>query len=313
MKKILMLLVGIMLMQFEMSAKAATNDWDLLACGVKKCPKQLLQCATEGSCRKTLACNRDCGGSGSKADQQACHLVCQLGLGKESKIYPELVTCFAQNECLPKLEPGKDGICPVNETNAKDVVKLNSISDLDGTWLELKGLNCGKAGSGWEGGYDALPCRSSSWVYSKDLWWYHTSFCKPGKDQYCENSSPVHLLARPSLSLKEAGLIEVPYIDPPLKPQEERWYVLAHPHPDWMMYTYCGSTPAGSYAGLNIASRDPDARYSGIPQEVDVELRKAAAKFGVDYDSLCENEHKQCPAIRAREDVERALLDSPLF
>lgn len=311
MKRFILLGLFVVFMRNGGLASAEVSDWDLLGCGIKNCPKELFRCAGEPACRKTLACNRDCGGSGSKADQQACHLVCQLGLGKESQVYPSLVSCFADNDCLPKLEPGKDGICPVNKNNISDVVQLSSMSDLEGTWLELKGLNCGKARSGWEGGYDALPCRSSSWVYSKDLWWYHTSFCQPGSDQFCANSKLVHLLARPSLSLSEAGLMEVPYIDPPLKPQEEKWYVLAQPHPDWLMYTYCGSTPAGSYAGLNIASRAPEARYSGIPESIEAELRKTADKFGVNYDDLCENEHVKCPAVTAREDVERALSELP--
>ena len=39
------------------------------------------------------------------------------------------------------------------------------------------------------------------------------------------------------------------YTDPPLKPQTEEWRVLSWPHPDWMLYIYCGSTPTGPYAG----------------------------------------------------------------
>lgn len=39
------------------------------------------------------------------------------------------------------------------------------------------------------------------------------------------------------------------YTDPPLKPQIERWLVLSWPHPDWMLYIYCGHTPTGPYAG----------------------------------------------------------------
>ena len=40
------------------------------------------------------------------------------------------------------------------------------------------------------------------------------------------------------------------YTDPPLKPQIEKWRVLSWPHPDWMLYIYCGFTPTGPYAGL---------------------------------------------------------------
>ena len=39
------------------------------------------------------------------------------------------------------------------------------------------------------------------------------------------------------------------YTDPPLVPQNEEWRVLSWPHPDWMLYIYCGSTPTGEYAG----------------------------------------------------------------
>ena len=56
-----------------------------------------------------------------------------------------------------------------------------------------------------------------------------------------------------SLPLPSSPLLTFPpthrYTDPPLKPQTEEWRVLSWPHPDWMLYIYCGSTPTGPYAG----------------------------------------------------------------
>lgn len=288
------------------SAIAKNSDWDILGCGIRHCGVQLLKCATEKECRDTLQCNKRCGGAGSKADQQACHLVCQLELGKKSQNYPELVSCFGENSCLPKLPEGSDGICPVNESNIGEVHVLNDISEIEGTWREVRGLNCGQAGSGWEGGYDALPCRSSSWIVQDQKWWYHTSFCKPGVNNDCARSKPAYLLARPEISEEIPGLIKFHYVDPPLKPQEEQWYVLSKPSSDWMMYTYCGSTPAGRYAGLNVITKDNASNQSNaIPRRVERELRRVAKRFDINFDQLCENRHNGCPAITARDDIAR--------
>ena len=283
---------------------AQNTDGELLKCGLKKCPIGLFLCVLEPACRKTLACNRKCGSAGEQSGQQACHLVCQLDQGKNSKLYSPLVQCLAENGCLPSLPEGTDGQCPVTSENRHKVHVLTSLDEIEGTWLEIGGLNCGVPGSNWEGGYDALPCRSDSWVYNAQQWWYHTSFCAPSEDGSCNENGPVHLIAEPRLSNQEPGLLEVPYTNPPLQPQHELWYILSRPDPDWIMYTYCGSTPVGEYAGLNIMTRIPEPSHDAMPPEVESAFRQAAIDFNFSFDDMCVTDQSECPQVTANEDVQ---------
>ena len=280
------------------------SDFSLAMCAATKCTGQFFNCMKDKNCRDTLNCNRKCGSSGTKADQQACHLVCQLDKGLGNKHYQSFIGCGVKNDCIPKLPEGVDGTCPVNESNMDQVYQLSSIKELEGTWLEVRGRNCGVKGSKWEGGYDALPCRNSSWVFSDQDWWYHTSFCSPGSGGNCKGKKPVHLIASPSINPNNPALLDVDYTNPPLKPQEEEWYVISKPHPDWLMYAYCGENPAAKYAGVNIITRTPKPWETGIPAEVESELKKSAEKFGIEYDQMCSGDHRNCPKFDAQKDVE---------
>ncbi len=282
---------------------AANSDFQLLLCGLTKCPLEMTLCLLDPACLETLTCNAECGSSGGRSDQQACHLVCQLEQGEESEIYGYLVQCFADNGCLPSLPEGTDGRCLVTSENIHHVHVLGSLDEIEGTWREVRGLNCGEPGSNWEGGYDALPCRASSWVFNAEQWWYHTSFCAPAEDGSCGEQGAVHLIAEPRLSDAEPGLLEVPYTNPPLQPQDEQWYILSRPDPDWVMYTYCGSTPVGEYAGVNIMTRVPDPSDAAMPAEVEAAFRQAAVDFDFNYDDMCITDQSQCPPVTAEEDV----------
>ena len=283
---------------------AANSDLELLMCGLTKCTLQMILCALEPACREILACNSECGSAGVQSDQQACHLFCQLAQGEQSDIYGFLVQCFADNGCLPTLPEGTDGQCPVTSENIHKVHVLESLDEIEGTWLETRGLNCGVPGSNWEGGYDALPCRSSSWVYNAQQWWYHTSFCAPAEDGSCSEKGAVHLIGELRLSDQEPGLLEVFYTNPPLQPQHERWYILSRPDPDWIMYTYCGSTPIGEYAGVNVMTRVPEPSNAAMPPEVDAAFRQAAREFDFSYEDMCITDQSQCPPVTAEEDVQ---------
>lgn len=282
----------------------AGSDIELFICGLTKCPLETALCVLEPNCRETLECNSECGSAGVKSEQQACHLVCQLAQGQMSEGYSPLVQCFANNGCLPTLPAGTDGKCPVNSENMHKVHVLKNLSEIEGTWLEVRGLNCGVAGSNWEGGYDALPCRSDSWVFNAGKWWYHTSFCAPTADRSCDERGAVHLIGEPRIIDLEPGLLEVPYVNPPLQPQHERWYVLSRPDPDWIMYTYCGSTPIGEYAGLNVMTRVPEPSNAAMPPEVDAAFRQAAREFEFSYEDMCITDQSRCPPVKAEEDVQ---------
>ncbi|NLX12601.1 MAG: hypothetical protein GXY44_02970 [Phycisphaerales bacterium] len=282
---------------------SANSDLELLLCGLTKCPLRMFLCVLEPACRETLTCNSQCGSAGVRSQQQACHLACQLDQGSRSGIYSSLVQCFANNGCLPTLPEGTDGQCLVNSDNIHKVHVLESLDELDGTWLEIRGLNCGVPGSNWEGGYDALPCASDSWIYHAQQWWYHTSFCAPAENESCNEQGVVHLIAEPRLSDQETGLLEVFYINPPLQPQHERWYILSRPDPDWIMYTYCGSTPIGEYAGVNIMTRVPEPSNDAMPPEVEAAFRQAAQEFNFPYEDMCVTDQSPCPPVTAEADV----------
>jgi len=286
------------------SASATDSDLELLACGMTKCTMKMFHCILDPDCRETLACNAECGSAGARSEQQACHLFCQLAQGNDSETYRQLVQCFAENGCLPTLPEGRDGRCLVTSENIDKVQVLQGLDEIMGTWLEVRGLNCGVPGSNWEGGYDALPCRSSSWVNAAQQWWYHTSFCAPSKDGNCSENGPVHLIAMPVLSVEQPGLLEVTYANPPLKPQTERWYILSRPDSDWIMYTYCGSTPVGAYAGVNVVTRAPHASNASMPPDVEAAFRQAALEFEFSYDDMCITDQDQCPPVTAEEDVQ---------
>jgi hypothetical protein len=282
----------------------ANSDIEVLACGMTKCTSQMILCLLDPACREALACNAECGSAGARSAQQACHLFCQLAQGEKSETYRQLVQCFADNGCLPTLPEGTDGQCLVTSDNIYKVYVLGSVDELRGTWLEIRGLNCGVPGSRREGGYDALPCRSSSWVYAAQRWWYYTSFCAPAENGSCNEKGAVHLVAESKLSDQEPGLLEIFYANPPLQPQHERWYILSRPDPDWIMYTYCGSNPVGEYAGVNVMTRVPGASNAAMPPEVEAAFRQAAREFNFTYEDMCITDQSQCPPVTAEEDVQ---------
>ncbi len=99
-------------------------------------------------------------------------------------------------------------------------------------------------------------------------------------------------------------MLEVFYANPPLQPQHERWYILSRPDPDWIMYTYCGSTPVGEYAGVNVMTRVPGGSNAAMPAEVDAAFRQAASEFNFAYEDMCVTDRSDCPLITAEEDVQ---------
>lgn len=279
-------------------------DPELFLCGLTNCTLPVILCVLNPACGEALVCHAQCGSGGVRSEQQACHLACQLAQGDSNDLYRTLIQCFADNGCLPTLPAGTDGTCLVNSDNMYEIHVLESLDEIAGTWREIRGLNCGVAGTNWEGSYDSLPCRTSSWVYYAQQWWYHTSFCAPGKDSGCNGMMEVYLIAEPRLSDQKPGLLEVPYTNPPLQPQHERWYVLSRPHPDWVMYTYCGSTPIGEYAGVNIMTRADDPSDAAMPSDVEAAFRQAADNFNFSYDDMCITDHSQCPPVTAQQDVQ---------
>ena len=70
------------------------------------------------------------------------------------------------------------------------------------------------------------------------------------------------------------------------------------------MYTYCGSTPVGEYAGVNVMTRVPEPSNAAMPPEVDAAFRQAAREFNFSYEDMFITDQSQCPPARAEEDVQ---------
>jgi hypothetical protein len=273
-----------------------------LGCGMRHCATKLMACSVNSECRATLACNRRCSELGEgTVGEQACHLLCQVEEGNNSALYREVVQCFAENSCLPRSEEGRDGICPVDENTLPLTIRVESLEGLEGTWREVRGRNCGRPDTNWQGGYDALECRSSSWVSHQDETWYHTSFAGTAGRQ----SELPYLIAEPSIA--PDGGLDVHYTNPPLTPQVERWYVLSRPTDDWIAYTYCGHTPAGSYAGVNVITRSEVNSGDEVPPPVAEVFRRDLNTFGLEWDDFCSIDHSGCTEPQALPDFLESL------
>ncbi len=60
-----------------------------------------------------------------------------------------------------------------------------------------------------------------------------------------------------------------------------------------MLMLWCGQIPVLNYAGGIVVSRHLNGRE--MPKPVEDELRRAAKKFGLDYDSFCVSDNTWCP------------------
>jgi hypothetical protein len=68
---------------------------------------------------------------------------------------------------------------------------------------------------------------------------------------------------------------------------------VSYPDPDWALVIWCGSNPALDYNGGFVISRHRSLGM--LPADVEVELREAAERFGINYDTLCESDNTLCP------------------
>jgi len=242
-------------------------------CGLFHCPKQIAKCALNKLCRKSLECNAGCY---SKPNVDGCNLVCELTYGYGNPEYTDVLKCMVKTGCIPKSP--MDGVCLA--TNNQTIQNLTSMSQVRGKWWIVRGLNCGQ--KGWPGAFDYYPCQRDEFVYENNTWIDHIAYCG-GKDNNC-TTPIVHTVA--NASIDTPGVMTHHYLDAPLLPQTEYWRVLSWPHPDWMLYVYCGSTPNGPYAGGSVVTRS--ARTAdAIPAYVEQIFIETAAKFGFDYNTMC--------------------------
>jgi len=250
------------------------------SCIRANCSKEATACGTEWSCIKAGACNADCQFFHAKTSE-SCNLLCELNYGYNSTKYRGLMQCMADHGCLP-LTKKSDGICLANDTQT--IQNLTSLSQIPGKWWILRGQNCGQ-NSDWPAGFDYFPCQRDEFVVDptdSTKWIDHIAYCG-GSANKC--STPM-LYTVANVSMTSPGVMTHYYTDPPLTPQTEEWRVLSWPHPDWMLYIYCGSTPTGAYAGGSVVSRT--ARLaSEIPKWIEDIFKVKAKEFNFDYDTMC--------------------------
>ena len=102
----------------------------------------------------------------------------------------------------------------------------------------------------------------------------------------------LYTTANATIALSSPGVIAHSYLDAPLLPQIERWKVLSR-YPDWMLFIYCGETPAGPYAGGSVVSRTA-RNISAIPPDIELDFAETARKFGFDYYGMCISDTSSC-------------------
>ena len=250
-------------------------------CMFLNCSKPLLSCTLDTQCRHAAMCNAGCQ---SKSNVESCNLLCELTYGYNSTKYRNLMACMSEHGCLPKSP--SDGKCLAN--NSDTVRNLTDVAQVKGKWWILLGLNCGQPG--WPAGFDYFPCQRDEFVYENEQWIDYIAYCG-GSNNTC--STPM-VYTTANVTISSPGVMTHYYTDPPLKPQREEWMVLSWPHPDWMLYIYCGYTPTGPYAGGSVVTRVSNASIDAIPDYVETEFKATALKFGFNYDAMCISDVSKC-------------------
>ena len=181
------------------------------------------------------------------------------------------------------------GVCLATFDDAD--TSVTQLTQLAGRWWILKGLNCGQDDI-WYGGFDYYPCQSDEFVISNEekshVWIDNIAYCG-GNNNTC-TTPMLHTSA--NVSIDHPGVMHHEYLDAPLLPQTEDWIVLSH-FEDWMLYIYCGSTPAGGYAGGSVVSRVSRV-ITDIPVYIEDNFRMTAKKFGFNYDDMCISDCTTC-------------------
>jgi hypothetical protein len=182
-----------------------------------------------------------------------------------------------------------NGLCLAQDNQT--VSTLTEMSQVTGKWWILKGLNCGQDKT-WRGGFDYYPCQRDEFAFENGEWIDHISYCG-GKGETPASCTTKYLNTYANVSITSPGVMTHWYQDAPLLPQIEEWRVLSY-YPDWMLYIYCGSTPAGPYAGGSIVSRVA-RNIKDIPSDIEKDFKETAAKFGFNTDTMCISDVTNCP------------------
>jgi len=254
------------------------------SCVTQYCSPEAHDCATQWSCVQAGVCNAHCEllKSGS---QERCNLLCELNYGYNSTKYRALMQCMNKHGCLPHSDK-PDGICLAQENQT--VTNLTDVSQIFGKWWVVQGENCGQNAT-WPAGFDWFPCQSNAFSNpSGNQAIDHIAYCG-GADNKCSTKM---LNTFANVTVSSPGTLLHKYTDPPLTPQTEKWFVVAWPHPDWMLYVYCGSTPTGKYAGGAVVTRISrhEAKSSSMPAYVHAIFQAKAKELNFNLDTMCKSD-----------------------
>jgi len=231
-----------------------------------------------------MLCNTKCE---FERDVDGCNLICELTYGYNNTVYTEALGCATKHGCIPHAKD--DGKCLANDTQT--ITNLTSMEQMEGKWWILKGLNCGQ--KDWPGGFDYFPCQRDEFVPNRtgtdDSWLDYIAYCG-GKNNTC-TTNMVHTVATAKMSAP--GVMRHDYLDAPLLPQLEFWRVLSWPHPEWMLYIYCGTTPINTYAGGSVVS-NASRTIDEIPPWVEKIFVQTAQDYGFDYYGMCISDVSDC-------------------
>eukprot|EP01065_Artemidia_motanka_P053034 TRINITY_DN973_c0_g1_i2.p2 TRINITY_DN973_c0_g1~~TRINITY_DN973_c0_g1_i2.p2 ORF type:complete len:330 (+),score=118.73 TRINITY_DN973_c0_g1_i2:59-991(+) len=299
------------------SAVAAQN----ISCMMEHCAKEVADCGVAGDgCIKSLECMTKCMKEEKEVGHNrapGCSYLCEMTTGYQSKSFTKLIECAGErNKCLP-IYPD-DGSCLATDADA--VQNLTSLSQLEGDWWVIKGINCGQTADGtpfhpgagypqlqptpgksFPGGYDWYPCQHERFVRSSGHdypnpttpWVNNITYCggANGGLQQC-NTSVINTVA--NITLCAPGVVCHNYTDAPLKPQFEHWRIVSWPHPDYVYSIWCGGTPLVTYNGGITLARNRRS-LAGIPKYVEDNFRATAKRFGVVWDQMCPSTNEGCP------------------
>jgi len=255
-----------------------------ISCIAKNCVSEFGKCVKDSKCRAAMLCNMKCE---FERDVDGCNLICELTYGYNNTRYTEALGCATKNGCIP--HAADDGKCLANDTQT--ISNLTTMDQMKGKWWILKGLNCGQ--KDWPGGFDYFPCQRDEFVPNRtgsdDTWLDYIAYCG-GKNNTC-TTNMVNTVATARMS--SPGVMRHDYLDAPLLPQLEFWRVLSWPHPEWMLYIYCGTTPINTYAGGSVVS-NASRTIDEIPPWVEKIFIKTASEYGFDYFGMCISDVTEC-------------------
>ena len=258
------------------------------ACVGYNCLSSMMKCIQNEACKATLDCITECQLTQPRNKQAMCAYICEVTDGYMNDEFEETMLCMIEGNCMSNYP--KDGECVAKDEDA--VQTITDISQIAGEWWVIKGLNCGNS-EDYPGGYDWFPCQHERWTQREDGSWFNRiSFCA-GKDNTCiSRGGGAGIGTIANATMEVPGVITHQY-DSALSPQIEKWRIVSHPHPDYMLVYWCGKIPIQEYNGGLLFSRRQNDK--DMPKEAKDELRTVAAKFGKDFDDMCSSDNSWCP------------------